>query len=257
MTKLPYFDRSMKPDFLAPGPKVKVGTVDGTLDVTSDGLLTFVDIEKDPLDPVSALDPEQRPTTYYESNKILGKLYRLIDEKGFYDSLRVYSQGANLEDTTTPTTMGTLWQYVQTVTEGIQHESYLDVAKDIKDNYEYNIKDMMHRFSLHPSFPLHEIEVVSGCILGSVLVRRLKEMVTDMRESFADDVAYTRNRIRMNEEGSSDEALPRAIACLAVAMKEPGLKMGKDARLLSFRYVAAAVCLEEIECFHGRLLRRL
>jgi hypothetical protein len=249
MTKVPQFDRSMKPDFMAPGPKARVEVLDGAL--------KFGDIKKDPLDPVNALDPEQRPTTYYESNKILGKLYRLIDEKGFYDSLRNQSHAADQHDFITSKAMDELWNYVLKATMGLQYESYLDLARDIRHTYEVNVNDMMHRFSLHLSLPLHEVEVVSGCMLGSVFVRRLKDMVGTMRDSFGENIAYIRNRIRMDEEGNSEEALPRAIACLAVAMKERGLKVGKDGRLVSFRYVAASICLEELERFHGGLLKRL
>jgi hypothetical protein len=249
MNEVPQFDRSMKPDFMAPGPKVRVEILDGSLE--------FSDGNKDPLDPVSALDPEQRPTTYYESNKILGKLYRLVDEKGFYDSLRKQSHAADQSDIATSKAMDQLWDYVLRATKGLQYESYMDLARDIRDTYEANVNDMMHRFSLHPSLPLHEVEVVSGCMLGSVFVRRLKDMVGTMREGFGDDVAYIRNRIRMDEEGSVEEALPRAIACFAVAMRERGLRVGKGGRLVSFRYVAASICLEELERFHGGLLKRL
>jgi hypothetical protein len=248
MSKVPMFDRSMKPDFMAPGPKVKVEIIDGSLE--------FDDNKKGPFDPVSALDPEQRPTTYYQSDKVLGKLYRLVDEKGFYESLHAQSNATTQAIGTPSTAITQLWKYVVKASQGIQYTSYLPLARDIRETYEANVYDSMHRYALHPSFPLHEIEVVSGCMLGSVFVRRLKENVVDMRESFADDVAYIRNRIRMDEEGNSDEALPRAIACLEDAMASQGLKVGKEGRLLSYRYIAAAVCLEELERFHGGLLQR-
>jgi hypothetical protein len=249
MREVPQFDRSVKPDFMAPGPKVKVEVIDSTL--------KFEDNKKDPLDPVSALDPEQRPTKYYRSDNILGKLFRLVDEKGFYESLRKQSHHITQSDQKPSTAMTQLWEYVARVTRGIQYDCYLPLARDVRETYEANVNDSMHRYALHASLPLHEIEVVSGCMLGSVFVRRLKENVSEMRENFADDIAYIRNRIRMDEEGNSDEALPRAIACLDDAMRSRGLRVGKEGRLVSYRYVAAAICLDELERFHGGLLKQV
>lgn len=43
------------------------------------------------------------------------------------------------------------------------------------------------------------------------------------------------------------EALPRAMACLEVAVTEPGYEDRRLGELKTFKYIAAAVCLKELE----------
>lgn len=80
-------------------------------------------------------------------------------------------------------------------------------------------------------------------------------MSTDMKEKFQRDVAFTINCIvnESGEEGGSDEALEKSIACLAVAVEETGITWERVRKLESFRYVAAAVCLRELERFQKSL----
>ncbi|KAF2429652.1 RdRP-domain-containing protein [Tothia fuscella] len=245
MKKVPHYNKAFKPDFMAHGPRVKVGGLEALIEFEKD--------VKDSHDPVTQLDPDQRPTIYYQSEKVLGKLYREVDEKSFYESLQAQAQ----EKTKGPSqTMETLWRYLERATAGIQFSAYLDHARDIRHTYESNLNDTMHSFALHPSHPLHEVEVVSGCVLGSMTNRRLKEYVSNMKIKFAADVVYTLECIREDDDGSTEEALARSLACLAIALREPGMKVGKEGELRSFAYVAGAVCLQELEIFHGGLLKR-
>ena len=84
-----------------------------------------------------------------------------------------------------------------------------------------------------------------------------------MRERFEAVVEYTVMRIVKGDEqmrGLSDldllyddsldrelEALPRAIACLANGVEEHGSEDRQLGELQSFKYVAAGVCLRELE----------
>lgn len=249
MNKLPKFNRRIKPDFMAPGPHVTIDSMEASLQFVEQD-------EKNPHDPVATLDPDQRKIVFYRSEKVLGRLYRMIDEKGFYDQLR-----ANTHADAGPqaSVLKRVLDYVLTASEGILFTHYVDLAKDIRSDYETNLDNMSHDYSLHPGHPLHEVEVVTGCALGSIFNRRLKDSVREMRDQFNRDVAHTRSAIRTDDDGNIDEALPRSIACLYVAVKYPGLKktwVGRKVELKSFAYVAAAVCLEEIKRFHGGLLRR-
>lgn len=249
MDKLPKFDRRIKPDFMAPGPHVTIDSLEASLQFVQQD-------EKNPHDPVATLDPDQRKIVYYKSDKVLGRLYRMIDEKGFYDQLRA-STHADAEPQAS--VLDRVLDYVLTASEGIIFTHYVDIAKDIRSDYEANLGNTTHDYSLHPGHPLHEVEVVSGSALGSIFNRRLKDAIRHMRHQFSRDVAHTRSAIRTDDDGNIDEALPRSIACLYVAVKNPGLKKtwgGKEVELKSFAYVAAAVCLEELERFHGGLLRR-
>jgi len=229
---------------MAPGPKVKIEQMSDPFSV-----ITYNGPEATPFDPVIALDPEERKTRYYESPNILGKLYRLVDEKGFYEQLqeetRDFHRGREaLEE---------VLAYACRASAGFEFKQYLGMARDIRSIYEEGLEDVCHTYALHQAHPLHEIEVVTGAVLGSVFVRKLREMTKDMKERFARDVAYIRERIRYDELNSDEEGMPRAVACLYVGVKEKGRKVGKhgDVRMWSWPYIAAAVCLEEIERFNG------
>ena len=72
-----------------------------------------------------------------------------------------------------------------------------------------------------------------------------------MKDKFERDVTYTVSCITHGEENEgTEEALERSIACLWVAknMEKPRKKVGT---LHSFVWVAAAVCLKEVEKLVG------
>ena len=52
------------------------------------------------------------------------------------------------------------------------------------------------------------------------------------------------------------EALPRAIACLREGVKNPGHHDPRLGELQSFKYIAAGVCLRELELMRRRLGQR-
>jgi hypothetical protein len=58
-------------------------------------------------------------------------------------------------------------------------------------------------------------------------------------DEFIDEVAL----------GGTNEALERSIACFYVAMHEPGRVVKRRGHMRSFAYLAAAVCLQEVERF--------
>ncbi|KAE9983037.1 hypothetical protein BLS_005054 [Venturia inaequalis] len=249
MNKLPKFDRRIKPDFMAPGPHVTIDSLEASLQFVEQD-------EKNPHDPVATLDPDQRKMVYYKSDKVLGRLFRMIDEKGFYDQLRA---STHADAGPQASVLKRVLEYVLKASEGLLYAQYLNLAKDIRSDYETSLDNISYDYALHPGHPLHEVEVVTGCALGSIFNRRLKDSVRDMREQFNRDVAHTRSAIRTDDDGNIDEALPRSIACLYDAVTYPGLKKkwgGKEVELKSFAYLAAAVCLEELQRFHGGLLRR-
>ncbi len=74
-----------------------------------------------------------------------------------------------------------------------------------------------------------------------------------MKERFGNDVAFLINNIVKDGADPSIEALERSVACFEVSF-EPGRARKKSGELISFKYIAAAVCLREIErCSGGRL----
>ena len=123
-------------------------------------------------------------------------------------------------------------------------------------SYENLIIDTAHQYCLQPHQPLSELEVFSGTILvhsGGRQNRRVREFNTGMKERFERDAAFFVDRMLYGDyehEGKA-EALERSLACLAVAMEEPARVARRIGELKSFRYVAAAVCLKEVERFQG------
>ena len=108
----------------------------------------------------------------------------------------------------------------------------------------------MGDYSEQPHRPLTELEAFIGNILGKTGAqnRHQRELSTTMKEKFEEDALFIVNCIIKDGADWSEESLERSIACLAVSLeKRKGYK--KQEQLLSFKYVAAAVCLREVERF--------
>ncbi|KAF4305332.1 RNA-dependent RNA polymerase eukaryotic-type [Botryosphaeria dothidea] len=247
MSQCPRVDM-IRPDFMASGPRViveKKGAV-------------FQDDDEDDLldedDAVGALDPDYKTFRYYESERVLGQLYRAIDEKKIFQEMQRYATetksalgGLNL--------MEQVWAYVLRETALIQWDDYQPLARNIREIYESNLLDIMSDYSTHSQYPLSELEVFGGNIIGKstgAQNRRTRERTMEMNQRFERDVAFTVERITQGDDGDRDEALARAIACFAVGMKEPRKVSKRVGELRSWKYVAAAVCLREIELFKIR-----
>ncbi len=142
-------------------------------------------------------------------------------------------------------------------------------------SYEDSLLDILYEYEPSPYQPVSEHEAFAGTILGRTIGAQgkpLRELSKTMRERFESVVEYTVMRIVKGDEqiqGVTDldllyddsidrevEALPRAIACLAVAVEEPGLSDRELGELESFKYVVAGVCLRELERFRITTLGR-
>jgi hypothetical protein len=123
--------------------------------------------------------------------------------------------------------------------------------------YETQLVDTIYQFSTHPAHLISELEVFVGTILGKnggTRTRRLRDLSVGMKEKFERDLGFTVHCVVEGSEGEGkEEALERSIACLAVAMENTEPVWERVGRLESFRYVAAAVCLGEIERFQTDL----
>ena len=116
--------------------------------------------------------------------------------------------------------------------------------------------------------PLSEHEAFAGTILGrsgGAQGKPLRELSKTMRERFEPVVDYTVMRIVKGDEqmqgvGDLDllygddvarevERFPVALACLKVAVEEQGMEDRRLGELQSFKYIAAGVCLRELERF--------
>lgn len=123
MSECPKYKR-LKPDFMARSPRVAVD---------HHGFLEAVDdAEDDEDDAVTAMDPDSKPMRYYESHKILGKLYRAIDEQQFLQSMRSRHNLVKTQETSR--LMSRLWDYVQRQNVLVQWTHYKPLARRIKES---------------------------------------------------------------------------------------------------------------------------
>lgn len=122
--------------------------------------------------------------------------------------------------------------------------------------------DIMDTLRPHRGKPLTELEVFSGNILGKkerASTRYIREANQEVQERFDRDVsAIIRSIIKGDgdyEEEDDSEALSRSIACFKVALQSKGWE--NQVTLKSWKYVAAAVCLEQLWKYRGGVLRSL
>lgn len=119
--------------------------------------------------------------------------------------------------------------------------------------------DIMYSMRPHRGAPLTELEVFSGNILGKkerASTRYIREANKEVQVRFDRDVSeITRRIVRGDDDWESPddgEALPRAIACFKIALETKGWE--NQVVLKSWKYVAAAVCLEQLNVYMlGRL----
>lgn len=119
-----------------------------------------------------------------------------------------------------------------------------------------------------PHSPLSETEAFAGQIVGrqgGLQDKPLKDLAKTMRERFNTLVEHATMRITKGDEAMREvedlddlyddthyderelEALPRALACLEVAVEEGGYRDAKLGELKSFGYVVLSVVLRELD----------
>ena len=84
-----------------------------------------------PGDAVSELDPDRTPIRYYESQKVLSKLHRAIDETKFLDDLRHVSGAVNVPNRGQKAPMQSVWDFVKRQTMMIQWDHHKPFAKQV------------------------------------------------------------------------------------------------------------------------------
>lgn len=245
---LPRYPKA-RPDFQAPGPRV---LIEKNIDFEEEDQTTPPD-ENDELDEVASYGPPK--IRYYESPKIIGKLYRKIDEHKFFEEIQMQSGMSGLHSRNTHSLANAVWEYVREKTALIEWQHYVQFAEDVKESYEDNLLDTMLQYSTHPPHFITEVEVFSGNILGKngAQSKRQREFSKTMKEKHDRDIEYTVMCITRGDgdgDNGGAEALERSIACLHVACKTVRVRK-KVGALVSFVWIAAAVCLKEVQKLQG------
>lgn len=197
-------------------------------------------------------------TRYYESSKVLGKLYRAIDEhKIFLEIHRPSASSTSFGAKKTKDARSALelvWEYIHSKTpHAVGWSNYNTFAISAKRAYESDLVETMINYASHPAHALSEVEVFCGHIFGykngGMPSKRQRENSVTMREKHERDVqrliALIVNGVGGEEEeqegGEGDQeeevegkergqegdesvgdgkgdALERSIACLALAV---------------------------------------
>ncbi|KAG8670784.1 hypothetical protein FPOAC2_04083 [Fusarium poae] len=246
-----------RPDFLATVPPLKVYDIDQ------------IDLIVDHQEPVHEEDTMgQAKHKYYRSDKILGRLYRNVNEKKIWD-----------EDIHRSTTMDgpSIWdQLLATVKREVVGYN-LDIdwtrkseqAWKIRNLYESTMVDKMWHFSENPRSCLTEVEVFCGFILnkkGSQTARqrdssiKLKEeidrimtwfvkMIRDQGQRNDLETFGTRTETSSAPDRRREDVIELCWACVAVAClkkEDAPVTYHATGELQSFRVIAACCLLKEL-----------
>ncbi|XEU99115.1 hypothetical protein FSHL1_004402 [Fusarium sambucinum] len=245
-----------RPDFLAIAPPLKL---------YDKGQLAHIegDDELDDDDVMARFKPK-----YYQSDKILGHLYRNVDEKKIWDE--DIHRSIN-------TAGPSVWDQLLTIVENEVAKYELDIkwtrqskeAWKIRGLYESAMIDKMWHFSENPRVPLTEVEVFCGFILNKrgAQTRRQGDASIKLKEEIDRTMAWIVKQIRDRSVGDGAETLSTVTeadaaksrwredaielcwACVAVSCikKEnaPDVYHG-NGELESFRIVAASCLVKEL-----------
>ena len=129
------------------------------------------------------------------------------------------------------------------------------------NRYEDQTRKTIYEYSASHSNPIMEAEVFVGTILGKdggIPNKHAREQSMGMKDAFDRDMAFIVDAIQKGlgeRDDTVDEhdALPRSIACFWVSVNDKcGTVEARPRRdLESFRYVAASVCLAELDKYLG------
>ena len=100
--------------------------------VVIDNKISFVEEEEDE----SSFAPSNdggRSYFVYKSDKVLGKLYRAIDERVVFQELQKQSSDLAKDNLANQSVMQRVWNYVQGATAIIQWKHHLDWARDLQE----------------------------------------------------------------------------------------------------------------------------
>lgn len=248
LRELPRADR-FRPDFLAPGPEAHV------LDLSAIELDKYI-LEEEEEDSYSS--PRHR---YYRSEKILGRLYRAINEQDIWNDQiksKVRPSGPSFWDQFLAVMQK---RYETVVPDGGAWVSHLLIARQLRGIYEQNVAESMQQYSEHPVKPISELEVFIGQVLAKsgVQTNRQRDNSTKLKDSFdrmAQWITKSMRSIRHDESTpltgyqTRYDNLHTCLACVhAGGEKDSGLQGRYFSNMKSFRVVAACALLSELNLF--------
>ncbi|KAF7559296.1 hypothetical protein G7046_g4859 [Stylonectria norvegica] len=184
----------IRPDFLSPAPPLKlydIGQIDSIGDPEGD------DDDEDGLGYAKH--------KYYPSQKILGHLYRSVDEKKIWDEdihRNIPTDGPSVWDQL----LGLLHAQIEDFDLDIRYTRKLEEAWKIRNLYESTVSDSMWHFSENPRSALSEVEVFCGFILNKrgSQTRRQRDSSIKLKEEMDRIIAWIMKLIR--DRGMGNDA---------------------------------------------------
>ncbi|KAI3400992.1 hypothetical protein diail_697 [Diaporthe ilicicola] len=261
LTTLPRANK-FRPDFLAPGPEARV--VDkSTIELDDYILEPAADDEEDQYN--------RQRHVYYTSEKLLGHLYRAIDEQ------KIWREDVRSK---VPATGGSssFWddffikihpRYEAIVDNSNDWKGHLETAREIRGWYEGAMWSTMAQYSAHPTRPLTELEVFIGNVLNKsgVQTKRQRDSSIKLKDEMNRIATWITGQMRkVSHSGPSGAAAPLLTGYqtqfdnlhLCLACVHAGCEDNTGAResryegdMQSFRVVAACALLSEIGLFEN------
>ncbi|KAL2286418.1 hypothetical protein FJTKL_06802 [Diaporthe vaccinii] len=245
-----------RPDFLAPGPESRV--VDkSTIELDDYILEPAADDEEDQYN--------RQRHVYYKSEKLLGHLYRAIDErKIWHEDVRSKVPAAGGSSFWDDFFIKTRPRYEAIVEDPRGWVGRLETAREIRGWYEEAVSVAMGQFSAHPTKPLTELEVFIGNILNKsgVQTHRQRDSSIKLKDEMDRIASWITGQMRKVSHDSEVapltgyqtefDNLHLCLACVHAGCEaNTGPRESRYEDMQSFRVVAACALLSEINLFEN------
>jgi hypothetical protein len=238
---------------LAPAPPLKLYNIGQTSRI-GENIIEDDDEEED--------DMRSSKPKYHKSEKILGRLYRSVDEN------KVWKVDIQKIVNAVPTTMW--FDLMQIVEEDfrskgltIDYRRQLDAAWRIRNLYEGALVDMIWTFSDNPRKHISEVEAFCGFILNKrgSQTRRQRDASIKLREEMDRLLSWIAKLIRKKSHGEEEEeeedgsagiesVLELCLACVYVGCtprkRSASQSQDSDKDYKSFKSIAACCLLSEL-----------
>ncbi|KAI1439996.1 RdRP-domain-containing protein [Annulohypoxylon stygium] len=248
-----------RPEFLAPAPPAI--------------LVHRTEVEFEAQKPTSADDDDDDGGPghrYYISEKILGKLYRAIDEKKIWK--KDIHQNISRHG---PSVWDLLIRHFQnkcSTLGGVNWHAALDEAHHIREAYDDAMWTATMDYSDNFTKGLTELEVFTGCIFSKsgIQTRRQRDKSVRLKDEY-DRIAkwvealVRKKEVKMREDGDNDadadevdatngpersngtSALELSIACFYVSLEKSDNSGRSNVEFVSFKIIAAQCAITELD----------
>ncbi|KAH7312571.1 RNA dependent RNA polymerase-domain-containing protein [Stachybotrys elegans] len=244
-----------RPDFLAPAPPTVIH---------DRSEISFDDKANDPPGGNRDEDDNAGPVyKYYRSDKILGKLFRAIDEKKIWAENVKVARSDTIDIWTRLLTV--VKRQFKPILESIFPPTSYNEARKLRTAYEDAIWNLTLEYSDYATMTITELEVFTGTVFNrsGIQTRRQRDKSVRLKDDFNNVAQWAESMIRRlqdtaAEDGSQRErtveeikrALSSSITCLKVGCEEERWAQAQwgrtEAKFQSFKVIAACCVVKEM-----------